>query len=605
MEDEFPIVLRMEARMPVSLGAMLMHAERRGGDLEHCEVDRRDQTIWYDEVGPHDFVKAIKDEIAEMSQSNLVNALEAMDKNRRFADHAKRKKEGVKPPYREAENGPLREVILTANAQYFYADPDDPDPYRAHRTTKNGDRETVNLSRNKIEAFKKRGLEFFAEHFPGQLRHLRLDMDEEVPHFHALIMVTKVTNSKRRGKQINIVPSANPYIRNYEWAQNAAGEFFSTIGLVRGERRAEAKRNAKELGNPAPEDREHVSPAEHRAERAEAIRQKEVDAEECFLKASQKLDEATQIANDAEVRAEILIEDVSVAADDMLCEAQEAKREADARLAATKGIAEGTIVADLTNAEEPFKAAKDADSDKAKPLLASIVASPEAAIDATKALMAAFRPLKNKLDAQLAAIKWMSEEYGTVDPSREGNEFQLAENTDKKTADTLLSRIRLAPKAALGAVMPLVNILKRTKQAENSVNAASAAVLAAAEGLFDFDADKTNDGFIALNRGNPERVKALEARMKLDKRLASRVGRAINATINRAVQDKAKKAEKHAKEAENRWNKAYEQIAGIVKSARDYMPPSDFDKFRRKAAFVVNNADQQVRDTHRGEERGR
>ncbi|WP_319531122.1 hypothetical protein [uncultured Cohaesibacter sp.] len=333
MDDEFPIVLRMEARMPVSLGAMLMHAERKGGDLEHCEVDRRDQTIWYDEVGPHDFVKAVKDEIAKMSQSNLVNALEAMDKNRRFADHAKRKKEGVKPPYREAENGPLREVILTANAQYFYADPDDPDPYRAHRTTKDGDRETVYLSRNKIEAFNKRGLEFFAEHFPGQLRHLRLDMDEEVPHFHALIMVTKVTNSKRRGEQTNIVPSANPYIRNYEWAQNAAGEFFSTIGLVRGERRAEARRKAKELDNPAPEDREHVSPAEHRAERAEAIRQKEVDVEERLFEACQNLEEATQIADDAEVRAENTKQKAVEAADNIRQEAdatrKEAKQEAD------------------------------------------------------------------------------------------------------------------------------------------------------------------------------------------------------------------------------------------------------------------------------------
>nr|WP_321456269.1 hypothetical protein [uncultured Cohaesibacter sp.] len=291
--------------------------------------------------------------------------------------------------------------------------------------------------------------------------------------------------------------------------------------------------------------------------------------------------------------------------DQIIAKAEEAKREADARLAATKGVADGTIIADLTNAEEPFKVAKDADSDKAKPLLAAIAASPKAAIDATQALRAAFRPLKNKLDAQLAAIEWVSEERGTVDPSREGNEFQSAENTDKKTADTLLTRIRLAPKAALGAVMPLVNILKRTKQAENAALVGSAAVLAAAEGLFDFDADKTNDGFIALNGANPARVKVLEASMNLNKSVASRVGRAINATINRAVQDKAKKAEGRAKEAENRWNKAYEQIAGIVKSAREYMHPSDYEKFRRKAALVVNNADLQARDTHRGEERGR
>lgn len=147
----------------------------------------------------------------------------------------------------------------------------------------------------------------------------------------------------------------------------------------------------------------------------------------------------------------------------------------------------------------------------------------------------------------------------------------------------------------------MVNILKRTKQAENAEIVGSAAVFAAAEGLVDFDADKTNDGFIALIGANPERVKGLEVRMKLDKRLASRVGRAVNATINRAVKDKAKKAEQRAQTAESRWNKAYEQIAGIVKSARDYMHPSDYEKFRRKAALVVNNADQFTNQTDQQE----
>nr|WP_320142505.1 hypothetical protein [uncultured Cohaesibacter sp.] len=601
MDKDHPIVLRCEELTPGCLGRMQMHANRAGGDLDHCDPDRTNHTKWYREIGNENFAKGVREEIRVMSKLNLDRELEALDRLNRKADKKRRQKEGLCDPFRASKGGPLREVLLTANAEYFIAEENDPNPYVAHRTSKNGVKERLLLSRKKVAAFERHGLKFFKDHFPGQLRYLRLDMDEEVPHFHALVLVKSIKESGRRGKQVMIQPSTNPYIRNYEWAQNAAGEFFSTIGLVRGERRAEARRKAKELDNPAPEDREHVSPAEHRAKRAEAIRQKEVDAEERFLKASQKLDEATQIANDAEVRAEILIEDASVASDDMLCEAQEAKQEADARLTATKGIAEGTIVADLTNAEEPSKVAKDADSDKAKPLLAAIKTSPKAAIDATKALRAAFRPLKNKLDAQLAAIEWVSEECGTVDHSREGNEFRVAENTDKQTADTLLSRIRLAPKTALGAVMPLVNILKRTKQAENAAIVGSAAVFTAAEGLFDFDADKPNDGFIALNGANPERVKGLEVRMKLDKRLASRVGRAVNATINRAVKDKAKKAEQRAQTAESRWNKAYEQIAGIVRSARDYMHPSDYDKFRRKAALVVNNADQFANQTDQQE----
>ena len=279
MDDDHPIVLRFEELTPGCLGRMQMHANRAGGYLDHCDPDRTNHTKWYREIGNENFAKGVREEIRVMSKLNLDRELEALDRLNRKADKNRRQEKGLCDPFRASKGGPLREVLLTANAEYYMAEEGDPDPYVAHRTNKDGVRERFLLSRKKIDSFERYGLKFFKDLFPGQLRHLRLDMDEEVPHFHALVLVSKEKTSKNLGTQINIVPSANPLIRRYEHAQNVAGEYFGCIGLVRGERRAEARRNAKELGNPAPEDRKHTTPAEHRAERAEAIRLREVDAE--------------------------------------------------------------------------------------------------------------------------------------------------------------------------------------------------------------------------------------------------------------------------------------------------------------------------------------
>lgn len=588
--DNFPVALRMEAIRPVSLGGMLKHAERKGGDLDHCDADRLDKTIWYDEVAPRDFKEAVNEEIEAMSQANLDNALEAMLKNRRTADHDKRKEEGKKPPYRDAENGPLREVILTANAQYFYADPDDPDPYKAHRTTDKGDRETVYLSRDKIKAFEQRGLEFFAEYFPGQLRHLRLDMDEEVPHFHALIMVTKVTNSKRRGKQINIVPSANPLIKNYEWAQDAAGKFFSTIGLVRGERRAEARRDAKERDLPLPERRGHVSPAEFRAERAERIRQREELASERFEKAGKMLR-----------RAEFEAEDMRLGAmfesDDIIADALEKRREADSTLASVTGVASGDIVFDPSVKDTPFTMGTRADPKKAKPLLDAISFAPKAAVEAAKSLVAAIAPLHKRLKAQLAAIKGVANAHLTVSSTAEGEDFQVADGADPQVAETLLRDIRLAPKSAMTVVMPLVKAMRRARNKENTAIAKSAAVLGAVKGLFGFQTVQSGDGFVPIDETDPELVARLTVHMNRDRGAATEIGRMTVDAIERKAEETAKAAvesaavaEDRATEAEERWNTAYSQLAGIIKSAGKYMSPSDHKAFCKEASFTTSKA---------------
>ena len=331
MDKDHPIVLRCEELTPGCLGRMQMHANRAGGDLDHCDPDRTNHTKWYREIGNENFAKGVREEIRVMSKLNLDRELEALDRLNRKADKKRRQKEGLCDPFRASKGGPLREVLLTVNAEYYMAEEDDPNPYVAHRTNKNGVKERLLLSRKKIAAFERHGLKFFKDHFPGQLRHLRLDMDEEVPHFHALVLVKSIKESGRRGKQVLIQPSVNPLIASYEHAQNVAGEYFACIGLVRGERRAAARRNAMELGNPAPEDREHVSPAEHRAERAEAIRLREVDAEyleeAAYWEAENTKQKAVEAADNIRQEADATREEAKREADAIRAEALRQKKQ--------------------------------------------------------------------------------------------------------------------------------------------------------------------------------------------------------------------------------------------------------------------------------------
>ncbi|WP_141401190.1 hypothetical protein [Cohaesibacter gelatinilyticus] len=321
---------------PADIAGMISHGKRKGGDLDHCDQGRLDDTQWL--IGGYDFAKTIHEEIATYSEENLEEELLALEKIHRKSDMKKRLKDGLKDPFRDSKQGPLREVILTANGSYFAADNDDPDPYLAHTTTKEGDRQTVRLCRKKIAAFKEAGLEFFGTYFPEQVRHLRLDMDEEVPHFHALVLVTKVRVSKRRGKQTMITPSANPLFQSYELLQDKAGEFFSSIGLERGQRSAEERRKAKEFDLPVPEKREHVAPQDHRAARAEDLRKREEVAKETEAGYLQRWLEIDRYKEEAKREAETILSDSRLEADRIIRVAEKKKTEAEERYAEVEQI---------------------------------------------------------------------------------------------------------------------------------------------------------------------------------------------------------------------------------------------------------------------------
>lgn len=278
-EKKHPIVLRFASVYPSALSRIEMHAKRSGGPLEHVELEFIHRNKVY--VGPT-FAEELRGEIRKLAGKNRDEEVAALLARKRKKDAAARQERGLVDPWHGNSEGPIREMIVTAHKEYFFADDmsDADDLLTTYGIGEDG-RTIVNvLSNKKIEAFEAASLEFFDTYFPGSVRHLRLDLDEEAPHFHAVIFETVEKMNKARGSQTLVQPSANPLIADYELAQDVAGEHFSRIGLVRGAKRAEATRGAKEADLPIPDSARHVSPREYRDARARAIRQKETSLRE-------------------------------------------------------------------------------------------------------------------------------------------------------------------------------------------------------------------------------------------------------------------------------------------------------------------------------------
>lgn len=161
----------------------------------------------------------------------------------------------------------MREVILTANRRWF------------------------DVAGEGSEArFEERAIAWLTEHFGEDCVHARADLDEEAYHIHAVI----VPRTKARDGRRVLQPSKHPMIRSYEDAQDSIGAWFAELGLVRGEKRAEAIRDATrhnariredaaqgvpdvllpELAE-VPKPRQHVSPRKWReAQEVELINSK-------------------------------------------------------------------------------------------------------------------------------------------------------------------------------------------------------------------------------------------------------------------------------------------------------------------------------------------
>ncbi len=242
-----PIVLRFASMFPRDLKRREMHDKRTGGDLTHIRMDLSHLNT--QPVGGPDWIERLHGEIAAAMEHNFEEEIAARERKGRFLEAERLRERGPVDPWKSTRGGPLREGIITVNKMWF------------------GGTGHEHWDPDRVEAFKQRAMEFLLEHFPdGQLREVNIDEDEEALHIHFAVAVWVEKVSQNRGTQWLLQPSANPLLANYEYAQDLAGEAFVDLGIHRGERRAEAARQALAAGVEMPEPPRHVPPSYWRRE---------------------------------------------------------------------------------------------------------------------------------------------------------------------------------------------------------------------------------------------------------------------------------------------------------------------------------------------------
>lgn len=331
--SEYPVVMRMQGLWPENLGGFEKHRLRTGGDLGHVDpaLSGRNQRL----LGEENWAQSVYQEIRRMKLENHKKETEKLLKRRRTAELQRRLVEGPRDPWRATRSGPMREVILTAHADWFKIE--DGDPFSEGYETRE-------------VAFQRLAVEWLRKTFGDDCVHARADRDEKTFHIHAVILPRTVTPDGRRMLQ----PSKHAVIRDYEEGQNDVGAWFAAagIGLTRGERRKDAVRNAilhneklrtdqgegrrlDETGQPLPKYRQHVSPRKWRA------------AQECKLVAREAEVQGREdglAEREAEVQGRedgLAGREATVAARERV--AQRKEHEADEVLAVAQAVADGDL----------------------------------------------------------------------------------------------------------------------------------------------------------------------------------------------------------------------------------------------------------------------
>ncbi|WP_283425484.1 hypothetical protein [Shimia sagamensis] len=227
--------------------------------------------------------------------------------------------EGLKDPWRASKGGPLREVILTANKDWF-AEAEESDVLFSE-----------DEKRAKEEQFKAHAVKWLKARFEADVIHAHADHDEMACHVHAVIMPRHEKKSARRGTQQTLQPSSHPLLESYEDAQDDVGAFFEEIGLRRGAKGAEARREAMRANAKArliagetgaepvlqdiPKRREHVpTPVWWQTEilrlqnEAEALVRDQAAASRSKTEANQKIEKAKSAERAAKQRESAALE---------------------------------------------------------------------------------------------------------------------------------------------------------------------------------------------------------------------------------------------------------------------------------------------------------
>lgn len=256
-----PIVLRFANLDPGQLPRLVAHYVRKGGDLTHT----RPAFTRFNEIlaGVPEWADELDYRIRQARIENFENRYRALSKRNR----KKEIREWIRKLGLERADGTLteadfnrldnpwngnckyalREGLLTANKKFF------------------GGSGFENWDDARVLSFREEAMAFLRAHFPGeQLIFAEGHMDEEAYHIHFVVACWTEKDTLNRGRQMLLQPSANELIKSYELAQDVAGLHFANLGLVRGERRAEARRAAIAAGQEPGPKRYHVRPSDYR-----------------------------------------------------------------------------------------------------------------------------------------------------------------------------------------------------------------------------------------------------------------------------------------------------------------------------------------------------
>lgn len=267
--EKYPVVLRFEGLFPHQLRGYESHRLRKGGDLGHIDISKSKLNRRL--LGDEDWADKALDEIDRMRQDNFLAELDALKARNRKKDIDRRMAEGPRDPWRPGRHGPMRELILTANSEFFDSD------INAFLGDEN----------ERVKIFQSLALDWLTNTFGDDVIHARADLDEKAYHIHAVIMPRTVVSMTRKDKQSGEVqviatrsalqPSIYEEIKDYEVAQDRVGIHFAAMGLCRGEKRKAAAKAAYAKGEMPPPKRFHTKPWQWRRKEDARIRRDAAD----------------------------------------------------------------------------------------------------------------------------------------------------------------------------------------------------------------------------------------------------------------------------------------------------------------------------------------
>ncbi|WP_297771742.1 plasmid recombination protein [uncultured Roseovarius sp.] len=269
-QKKHPLVFGMRSLWPGQLVRVEMHQTRTGGDLSHIRPGRTHLNQFL--IGGPGWREQLEEDIDRASELNYRHAYSARRWTRKRKSEAQkiRRAGPVDPWKRDRAEGPLREGVLTANKVHFEGDtPGFP-------------------SVEKEDAFRRAAMKFLVDQFGESCVAAWSDSDEEAFHIHFVVAPWVVSESKQAGKQRRLEPSSIPVVKSYEAGHDIAAEYFKSAGLVRGEKRAQARRDAFAAEAESELPRENVPCHEWRADEAVRLYEKRKKAARAWQQARRK-----------------------------------------------------------------------------------------------------------------------------------------------------------------------------------------------------------------------------------------------------------------------------------------------------------------------------